>query len=68
VLAQVAALLAEHEVSIEAVRQSPAAGDAAHLVITTHIASEANLRATVAAIAGLAVVRAVLSVLRVEGA
>lgn len=68
VLAQVAALLAEHEVSIEAVRQSPAAGDAAHLAITTHIASEANLRATVAAIAELAVVRAVLSVLRVEGA
>ena len=68
VLAQVAALLAERAVSIEAVRQSPAAAGAAHLVITTHVASEGDLRATVAAIAELAVVRAVLSVLRVEGA
>lgn len=74
VLAQVAAVLAEHGVSIEAVRQppgralEPGADDVAQLVISTHTATEAALRATVAAIEGLDVVRRVLSVLRVEGA
>ncbi|AEE46942.1 homoserine dehydrogenase [Cellulomonas fimi] len=73
VLAQVASALAEHDVSIEAVRQSPD-GDAtadpavAHLVITTHTAPDASLRATVEAVAGLDVVRSIVSVLRVEGA
>ncbi|GCE76320.1 homoserine dehydrogenase [Cellulomonas biazotea] len=76
VLAQVAAELASRGVSIEAVRQSPsvegapARGDAsavAHLVITTHTAPDASLRATVDAVAGLDVVRSVVSVLRVEG-
>ncbi|MFI2753532.1 homoserine dehydrogenase [Cellulomonas sp. P22] len=74
VLAQVAAVLAEHGVSIEAVRQppgralEPGVDDVAQLVISTHTATEAALRATVAAIEGLDVVRRVLSVLRVEGA
>ncbi|MGN8246664.1 homoserine dehydrogenase [Cellulomonas soli] len=78
VLAQVAAVLAEHGVSIEAVRQTPvgddplenslAAGDVARLVITTHAATERALRGTVESIEGLDVVRRVLSVLRVEGA
>ena len=58
--------------SIEAVRQSPAAetpdADFARLVITTHAAPEHALRSTVDAIAGLDVVRRVVSVLRVEGA
>lgn len=73
VLAQVASALAEHDVSIEAVRQNPD-GDAtadpavAHLVITTHTAPDASLRATVEAVAGLDVVRSIVSVLRVEGA
>jgi homoserine dehydrogenase len=79
VLAQVAAALADHEVSIETVRQSLAApheaghrtagdGDAvAHLVITTHSATEAALAATVEAVAELDAVLTVRSVLRVEG-
>ncbi|NMR19939.1 homoserine dehydrogenase [Cellulomonas fimi] len=85
VLAQVAHALAEHEVSIEAVRQAPtASGGAAsravapasgtdplalaHLVITTHEATDAALAATVAALAELDSVTRVVSVLRVEGA
>lgn len=72
VLAQVSAVLAEHGVSIEAVRQSagePEGGASlARLVITTHQAPEAALAATVAAIGGLDVVHEVVSVLRVEGA
>lgn len=71
VLAQVAALLADHDVSIEAVRQAPAGPDAgdglARLIITTHEASEQSLAATVAAITEHEAVRRVLSVLRVEG-
>jgi homoserine dehydrogenase len=85
VLAQVAAALAEHGVSIEAVRQTLApspgatrpavttdprtdADDAvAHLVLTTHTATDAALAATVEAIAALDAVVAVKSVLRVEG-
>lgn len=74
VLAQVSAVLAEHGVSIEAVRQTPAdqsAGDGptvARLVISTHEAPESALAATVAAISDLGSVREVVSVLRVEGA
>jgi homoserine dehydrogenase len=79
VLAQVAAALANHDVSIEAVRQSlaaphtpgrpaaPAVDAVAHLVITTHSATDAALAATVEAVAGLDAVLAVRSVLRVEG-
>ncbi len=74
VLAQVAAALADHDVSIEAVRQSlaphpdSAPGDpVAHLVITTHSATDAALSATVDAVAALDAVLAVRSVLRVEG-
>ncbi|MBT0992718.1 homoserine dehydrogenase [Cellulomonas sp. DKR-3] len=74
VLAQVAAALAEHGVSIEAVRQVaypvPAGdGDAlALLLITTHAAQESALAATVTALTDLDAVREVVSVLRVEGA
>jgi len=79
VLAQVAAVLADHGVSIEAVRQSPqlVVGEAgaaptatalAHLVIATHAATGAALAATVAGIAELDSVTRVVSVLRVEGA
>jgi homoserine dehydrogenase len=82
VLAQVAAALADHHVSIEAVRQSLAAGSreggraphggadgdaVAHLVLTTHSATDAALAATVEAVAKLDAVLAVRSVLRVEG-
>lgn len=90
VLAQVAAVLAGHGVSIEAVRQAPApigpdgralapaeapavpggpgAPVLAHLIITTHAATDAALAATVAAISELDSVTRVVSVLRVEGA
>jgi homoserine dehydrogenase len=71
VLAQVAIVFAEHEVSISAVRQtvrSPEDGmDGANLVIVTHVAPDAALRATVEKVAGLDAVRAVVSVMRVEG-
>lgn len=72
VLAQVSSVLASHDVSIEAVRQTPVVeapdADYARLVITTHAAPEHALRSTVEAITGLDVVRRVVSVLRVEGA
>lgn len=69
VLAKVAAILGAHDVSIESVRQPPSAADTgrAQLVISTHRALEADLRATVDEIRGCEVVHAVLSVLRIEG-
>ncbi|MCL3860438.1 homoserine dehydrogenase [Actinotalea sp. K2] len=71
VLAQVSAELAGHGVSIETVRQarSDLGGDEqADLLLVTHASRDAALSATVRALAGLPVVDAVLSVLRVEGA
>lgn len=68
VLAQVAAALANLGVSIEAVRQTPTGTGPAHLVISTHAATEAARAATVEALAALPVVDRVVSVLRVEGA
>lgn len=71
VLAQVARVLGAHDISIEAVRQ-PATADGpdgqAELVITTHRARAASLDETLDALEGLDAVRAVTSVLRVEGA
>ncbi|MGH3909010.1 MAG: homoserine dehydrogenase [Pseudonocardiaceae bacterium] len=74
VLAQVAIVFAEHEVSILAVRQAvrtPDDGggdpDGANLVIVTHTARDAALRSTVEKVAGLDAVRKVVSVMRVEG-
>jgi len=77
VLAQVAAAFATHGVSIETVRQqqhparegdegTTAPGRAA-LVVVTHTAPDAALAATVEALAGLDIVEAVASVMRVEG-
>jgi len=66
VLAKVAAVVAEHGVSIEAVRQAPV-GEVAHLVVTTHAARQDALDKTVEAIRGIDVVERVVSVLRVEG-
>ncbi len=73
VLAQVATAMAEHGVSIEAVRQtagrtSPDGVELAALLLATHAAPEGALAATVEALRGLPVVRKVVSVLRVEGA
>ncbi|MGH3852610.1 MAG: homoserine dehydrogenase [Pseudonocardiaceae bacterium] len=83
VLARVAQVFADQEVSIMAVRQTgrtagpddagsddagPDDADAgATLVIVTHSAPDAALRATVDKLAGLDVVRDVVSVMRVEG-
>jgi len=74
VLAQVALSFAEHQVSIETVRQQPLSPDPddpdegrASLVVVTHTATEAALSATVDALAALSTVRGVTSVMRVEG-
>jgi homoserine dehydrogenase len=74
VLAEVAAVFAQHGVSIETVRQRliPPAEDggeaSANLIVVTHTAPDAALSATVAALSGLVIVREVVSVMRVEGA
>jgi homoserine dehydrogenase len=81
VLAAVASVFAEHGVSIATVKQEGGreavdADDAGHggdagtdatLVVVTHEAPDAALRATVDALSGLDSVRGVASVLRVEG-
>ncbi|MDQ1538003.1 MAG: homoserine dehydrogenase [Actinomycetota bacterium] len=74
VLAQVALAFAEHDVSIETVRQQPLSPDPenpdegrASLVVVTHSAPDAALSATVDALAALSTVRGVTSVMRVEG-
>jgi len=74
VLAQVATAFAEHEVSIETVRQQLLRADPdgdgdgrASLVVVTHTATDAALSATVDAVAALPTVRGVTSVMRVEG-
>ena len=66
VLATIAHCFAEHGVSIQTVRQHGRAADA-QLVIVTHRANDADLSATVEALRDLDVVRAVTSVMRVEG-
>jgi homoserine dehydrogenase len=66
VLAPVAEAFARHDVSIQAVRQE-GRGDDAYLVIVTHTARESALAATVAELSAMEAVRAVDSVLRVEG-
>ncbi len=71
VLAQVAAAFAEHDVSIETVRQHVVPGgdeSRANLIVVTHAAPDAALAATVDALAGLETVDEVVSVMRVEGA
>ena len=66
VLASVAQAFATHDVSIQNVRQE-GHGDDAQLVIVTHTATDAALSATVDNLRGLDIVRAVASVMRVEG-
>ncbi|RVW05934.1 homoserine dehydrogenase [Rhodococcus spongiicola] len=66
VLSAVAAEFAKREISISTVRQE-GAGDGARLVVVTHLASDAALAETVAALAELESVTAVTSVLRLEG-
>ncbi|MGY1642517.1 homoserine dehydrogenase [Geodermatophilus sp. SYSU D00703] len=66
VLATVAQEFARHDVSIATVRQD-GHGDAASLVIVTHSAPDAALSTTVTALREMPAVRAVTSILRVEG-
>jgi len=66
VLAPVAEAFASHGVSIQAVQQT-SRGEDALLVIVTHEARDADLAATISELKALPVVRAVASVMRVEG-
>ena len=66
VLAQVAQIFAQHDVSIQTVRQS-GRGDDARLVVATHSATDAALSSTVEELRAMSTVRAVASVMRVEG-
>ncbi len=70
VLADIASLFAKHGVSVESVEQKTSgegAAATATLVIGTHEATEADLAATVDALAGSPAVERVVGVLRVEG-
>jgi homoserine dehydrogenase len=66
VLASVAQTFAAHDVSIETLRQD-GRGDEAALLVVTHKATEAALAGVVNDLRALDVVRAVASVMRVEG-
>ena len=66
VLAAVAQAFAEHDVSIQTVRQE-GRGDDAQLVVVSHRATDAALSATVEALRTMDFVRDVSSVMRVEG-
>ena len=66
VLAAVATAFAEHDVSIQTVRQEGRGADA-QLVVVSHQATDAQLSATVDALRGMAIVRDISSVMRVEG-
>jgi homoserine dehydrogenase len=66
VLAAVANAFAGHDVSIQTVKQEGHAGDAS-LVVVTHTATDAALQAVVDELRDLDIVRAVASVMRVEG-
>ena len=66
VLAAVATAFAEHDVSIETVRQE-GRGDDAQLVVVSHVATDAQLAGTVQHLLTMDVVREVTSVMRVEG-
>jgi homoserine dehydrogenase len=66
VLAAVAELFAQHDVSIQTVRQE-GRGDDAQLVVVTHSAKDSALSATVEALRSMSIVHGVTSVMRVEG-
>jgi homoserine dehydrogenase len=66
VLASVAAVFAEHDVSIETLRQE-GHGEDASLEIVTHEAQEKELAATCESLQGLDSVRRITSIMRVVG-
>ena len=65
VLAKVAEIFADHDVSIRSVRQE-GSGDDAQLVLVSHPAPDAALRSTVERLRGHEMVREVAGVMRVE--
>ncbi len=66
VLAEIASAFAEEDVSIQTLRQEGRGADA-QLVVMSHDATDARLSRTVERLRGLACVREVSSVMRVEG-
>jgi homoserine dehydrogenase len=66
VLATIAGVFGDHEVSIQSMQQQ-GVGDDARLIFVTHLAREAHLRATILDVRELDIVRRVGSVLRVAG-
>jgi len=66
VLATIANAFADEGVSLQTVRQD-GKGEDAHLLVRTHIASEAALSSTLRRLRTLAAVREVVGVMRVEG-
>ena len=66
VLAAVATAFAEHDVSIQTVRQE-GHGEDAQLMVVSHVATDAQLAATVEHLRTMDIVREVTSVMRVEG-
>lgn len=66
VLAAIANTFAKHDVSIQVVRQD-GHGDAAYLLVRTHMASDEALSQTLAELKSLSAVREVVGVMRVEG-
>ena len=66
VLAAVANAFADHDVSIQTVRQEGRGADA-QLVVVSHQATDAQLAATVGQLRAMDIVREVTSVMRVEG-
>jgi homoserine dehydrogenase len=66
VLAAIAGVFGEHEVSIQSMQQK-GQGDDARLIFVTHIARDADVTATIRAVRDLETVKSVLSVMRVVG-
>ena len=66
VLASVALAFADHDVSIQTVKQEGRGADA-QLVVVSHTATDAQLAATVEQLRTMEAVRDVTSVMRVEG-
>ena len=67
VLGQVAAIFAEHGVSLASVTQpAPVAGELAALIVVTHLAREADVRAAIAQIEALEGIAGKAGVIRVE--
>jgi homoserine dehydrogenase len=67
VLASIATTFANHGVSIQTVNQSGRNSDA-EVTIVTHLATEGELKATVASLKAMDIVNNISSVIRVEGA